>query len=100
MVTRKHLEDLNLGHYLNLSVIIHNYLGLLLVISMNWWACLRRKEGLLDLQVKWHGLRKLLMYVDSRISVLLVLSLLGYIRNLMAPKLERGWIGLWLIVIG
>ena len=27
-------------------------------------------------------------------------SLLGYIRNLMDHKLERGWIGLWLLVIG
>ena len=35
MVTQKRLEDVNLGPYLNLSVIIHNYLGLLLVISMN-----------------------------------------------------------------
>ena len=54
----KHLNDVNLDLYLNLSVIIHSYLGLLLVILTNWWVCLKRKEVLLDLQVKWHVLRK------------------------------------------
>ena len=48
MVTWKHLGDVNHGLYLNFLVIIHSYLGLLLVTLMNWWVCLKRKVVLLD----------------------------------------------------
>ena len=58
MVTRKHLDIVNHGLCLNLLVIILSYRGLLLVILMNWWVCLNRKEELLNLQVKWQDLRK------------------------------------------
>ena len=58
MVTRKHLDAVNHDLCLNLLVIILCYRGLLLVILMNWWVCLKRKEELLDLQVKWQDLRK------------------------------------------